>query len=216
MSGLGYSVRNYNLSQVKQDPILYLSQLLGLDSEIGFIRQNSKKALPILSGLIVYRQLGHIEKQQVLRSAQNLGNSKFFGKVQALVAILIANPRWNNWCLSDSELKALFKTNKAVSGFLATYFLTVDGKLEAGIIASTIVGIASDGVTKHITSQLGKPIAEAGLSRLKLSQGAVQTGSQAFLIAVVVASVMKKFTEIEAKNAKEELFRRGLLKVGDL
>lgn len=186
--------------------------MLRLDSEIGFIRQNSKKTLPILSGLIVYRQLNHIEKQQVLRAAQNLGNSKFFGKVQSLVA----NPRWNNWCLSDSELKNLFKTNKAVSDFLATYFLTVDGKLEAGIIASTIVGIASDGVTKHITNQLGKPIAEAGLSRLKLSQGAVQSGSQAFLIAVVVASVMIKFTEIEAKNAKEELFRRGLLKVGDL
>ncbi len=216
MPALGYKARNYNIEQIKQDPVVHLAQLLGLDSEIVFIRQHSQKLLPILSGIIVYRQLNHIDKQKILLLAQNLGNPKLFGKVQGLVAHMIANPSWNTWCLSDGELRKLFDTNKAVSDFLATWFITVDGKLEVGIIASAIFGISSEGVSGYITSQLGKPIAEAGLSRLKLSQGAVQTGSRAFLVTVIIASVLKKFTDIESKRAKEELLQRGLLKVGDL
>jgi len=82
MPALGYTTRNYNLEHVKQDPILHLAQIVGLDSEISFIRTHSIKVLPILSGLIVYRQLSHIDKQKILKSAQDLNSPRLFGKIQ--------------------------------------------------------------------------------------------------------------------------------------
>jgi len=129
---------------------------------------------------------------------------------------MIANPSWNTWCLSNSELQDMFQTNKAVSEFLSTWFITVDGKLEASVIAGAIYGIASDGWKSLSYGQLGRPIAEAALKKLNLSKNTAQKASRAFLVAVIIASVLKQFTNIETKRAKEELFRRGLLKVEDL
>jgi len=216
MTALGYKSRSYNFEQIKIDPIGHLSQLLGLNSEIDFIRQHKVEMLPILSGLIVYRQLNHNDKRKILQLVKQLDNPRLFGKVQGILSLIIANPSWNTWCLSDKELRSFFETNKGVSDFLATWFITVDGKIEVGFIASALFAISNDGIRGYLTSSLGKPIADAGLQKLKLSQGAAKASSRAFLVTVIVASVLKKFTDLDVKQAKEELLRRGLLKVEDL
>lgn len=211
-----FATRNYNEELAKADPVTYLAKLIGFERELPFIASQKDKVLPILTGVVVYRQLGHIDKQKVLRSAQELGNPKFFGKVQELCAQVIANAYWNPWCLSSSELRDFFDFNKSVSDFLGTWFITIEGKLEVGFVAGAMYEISKSGSSNFISNLAGKPLAEAALTKLNLTGKAVKTGGRAFFVLVILASVIKKFSDMEIKKAKEELRILGLLESGDL
>lgn len=211
-----YAARNYSLEEAKSDPVVYLAKLIGLESELPFIKINKDRVLPVLTGIVVYRQLNHIDKQKVLRSAQELGDRKLFGKVQGICSDVVTNAYWNPWSLSNTELRAYFNFNKSVSDFLGTWFVTVDGKLEVGFIAGAIYEISSSGASSFLSNTAGKPLAEAALKKLKLSSNASKTGAKAFFVLVILASVIKKFSEQDVKKAKEELRIRGFLKAGDL
>jgi hypothetical protein len=211
-----FVTRNYSSEEAKSDPVVYMAKLIGLESELPFIKLNKDRVLPVLTGLVVYRQLNHIDKQKVLRTAQELGNRKFFGKVQTLCSQVIANAYLNPWSLSNVELRSFFNFNKSVSDFLGTWFITVDGKLEVGFIAGAIYEISSSGSSRFISNLAGKPLTESALSKLKLSSKASKIGAKAFFVLVILASVIKKFSEQDIKKAKEELRIRGLLKAGDL
>ena len=211
-----FATRNYNEALAKADPVIYLAKLIGLESELPFITRQKDKVLPVLTGIVVYRQLSHIDKQKILRAAQDLGDPKFFGKVQGLCAQVIANAYWNPWCLSDSELREFFDSNKSISDFLGTWFITIDGKLEVGFVAGAMYEISKSGSSSFISNLAGKPLAEAALTKLHLTSKAVKTGGRAFFVLVILASVIKKFSDMEIKKAKEELLSRGLLESGDL
>ncbi|MCS0163287.1 hypothetical protein [Vibrio alginolyticus] len=98
-------VRGYSEQTLKAEPVVQLAVLTGLDADLNFIRNNREKVLPIITGVILYRQLNRRDQRKVLEQAQALGNSKFFGKIQMLVAQSIAKPMWNPWSLSDGELR---------------------------------------------------------------------------------------------------------------
>ncbi|WP_246616339.1 hypothetical protein [Thaumasiovibrio subtropicus] len=208
--------RNYSENLLKDDPVIQLAKLIGLESEIPYIRENRELMLPIISGIIVYRQLDHISKRKVLESAYSTGNSKFFGKVQSIIAQVIAKPSWNPWSLSDQELRDFFSKNKDVSDFLSTWFVTLDGKLEAGFVAVAIYQISKGGVSSYLRDQASTHIIEACLRKLRLSSQMTSFGGKAFFVAVILASVLKNFSDIEIKKAREELLNRGLLLPGDL
>ncbi|MGI2897280.1 hypothetical protein, partial [Vibrio alginolyticus] len=131
-------VRGYSEQTLKAEPVVQLAVLTGLDADLNFIRNNREKVLPIITGVILYRQLNRRDQRKVLEQAQALGNSKFFGKIQMLVAQSIAKPMWNPWSLSDGELRQYFNTHKAVANFLSTWFITIDIKLEVGFMAAVI------------------------------------------------------------------------------
>ena len=208
-------VRDYNLKIIKDDPTIFLTKMIGLESEQDFIKAHEKRALPVLTGLILYRQLNKVQQRKVLKEAQGLGN-KFFGKVQGIVATNIFNPTWNPWCLSNSELRAMFNINSSVSKFLGTYFFTLEGKLEIGFLAAAILSLSKDGMVSTLFSQAGVPIAETALKKLSFRASVVKLGSRVFLVAVLLASAMKNFTDADAKAAKIELLNRGLLTASDL
>lgn len=205
-----------------QEPVIYLAKLMNLNGYIPFIRQNKNKVLPILTGVLLYRQLSRSEQNKVLPMAKELGNLKFFGSIQMLLAQNIANPGWNKWCLSDSELRGYFETNKFVNDLIGNWFFTIEPKLEISFIVGSIFSVATVGVGAHALDASGGTVAKQSLSLIatktgmKISRQAISTVGKSTIIVTILASVMKMMTDAEVKQAKEELLRRGLLEVKDL
>ncbi|WP_238116178.1 hypothetical protein [Vibrio cincinnatiensis] len=209
-------VRGYSEQTLKTEPVVQLAILTGLDEDLNFIRGNRESVLPIITGVILYRQLNKIEQRKVLEQAQALGNPRFFGKVQMLVAQSIAKPMWNPWCLSDRELQEYFKTHKAVADFLSTWFITIEIKLEVGFAAAIIYALSKGSGASLVKEMASVHIAEEAFNKLKLSASAQQVGARAFFVAVILASVIKGFNAADAMSAKKELVRRNLLRPEDL
>ena len=74
-------VRGYSEQTLKTEPVVQLAILTGLDDDLNFVRGNRESLLPVLTGVILYRQLSKIEQRKVMEQAQALGNRRFFGKV---------------------------------------------------------------------------------------------------------------------------------------
>jgi|GEM_PF-1493722 len=217
-----FGERNYKLENAIQEPVIYLAKLMNLHSHVSFIRQNKNRVLPVLTGILLYRQLNHSEKNKILPMTQKLGNTKFLGAVQALLAQNIANPSWNKWCLSNSELREYFETNKFVSELLGTWFFTVEPKLEISFIVSAIFSVATVGVGGHALEASGGVVAKESLvlmakkTGIKLSKEAISSTGKSAVVVTILASVMKMMTDSAVRQAKEELLRRGLLKAKEL
>ncbi|EOX4426764.1 hypothetical protein ACSVUS_000707 [Vibrio alginolyticus] len=193
-----------------------MAVLTGLDADLNFIRNNREKVLPIITGVILYRQLNRLDQRKVLEQVQALGSSKFFGKIQMLVAQSIAKPMWNPWSLSDGELRQYFNTHKAVANFLSTWFITIDIKLEVGFMAAVIYALSKGQGAALIKEMASVHIAEETFKNLSLSLTAQQAGARAFFVAVILTTVLKGFNEADALAAKKELLRRNMLRIEDL
>ena len=209
-------VRGYSEQTLKTEPVVQLAILTGLDDDLNFVRGNRESLLPVLTGVILYRQLSKIEQRKVMEQAQALGNRRFFGKVQMRVAQSIAKSMWNPWSLSNRELQEYFKTHKAVADFLSTWFITIEVKLEVGFAAAIIYSLSKGGGASLVKDMASIHIAEEALNKLKLSASAQQVSSRAFFVAVILASVIKGFNEADSMSAKKELVRRNLLRPEDL
>ncbi len=172
--------------------------------------------MPIITGVILYRQLNRLDQRKVLEQVQALGSSKFFGKIQMLVAQSIAKPMWNPWSLSDGELRQYFNTHKAVANFLSTWFITIDIKLEVGFMAAVIYALSKGQGAALIKEMAAVHIAEETFKNLSLSLTAQQAGARAFFVAVILTTVLKGFNEADALAAKKELLRRNMLRIEDL
>lgn len=208
--------RGYSEQTLKTEPVVQLAIITGLDDDLSFIRANREKILPVLTGVILYRQLSKMEQRSVLKQAQDLGNAKFFGKVQGLISQVIAKPMWNPWSLSDSELRKYFQEHKAISDFLSTWFMAIDTKIEVGVVAAAVYQYSKGGVTAIFKDLASVHLAESALKNLKVSTAAEKVASKAFFVAVILVSVLKGFNEADAMAAKKELLRRNLLRAEDL
>lgn len=217
-----FGSRKYKLENAAQEPVIYLSKLMKLEQHVPFISDNKDKVLPILTGALLYRQLSRFEQNKVLPMAKSLGNEKFLGSIQVLLAQNIANPNWNKWCLSDSELRSYFETNKFVSELISTYFFTIEFKAEFSSIVSSIFGVATVGVGAEMLDKSGGKMTQGIVSYvsqntgLKIQKNTISKIGRSTIIVMILASVMKMMSDSDLKMAKEELLRRGLLEIKDL
>lgn len=60
-----FTDRNYKLEDAAHEPVIYLAKLMELDQYSTYIRSNSEKILPILIGVLLYRQLSRPEKNKI-------------------------------------------------------------------------------------------------------------------------------------------------------
>ncbi|WP_272166091.1 hypothetical protein [Vibrio diabolicus] len=59
-------VRGYSEQTLKTEPVVQLAILTGLDADLSFIRNNREKVLPVITGVILYRQLNRLDQRKVL------------------------------------------------------------------------------------------------------------------------------------------------------
>ncbi|PMG40891.1 hypothetical protein BCU91_11950 [Shewanella sp. 10N.286.52.B9] len=189
-----------------------------LDKHLTLIRNNKEKVLPILSGVLLYRQLQRNEKNRVLPMAKSLGDPVFLYSIQTLIAQNIANPNWNKWCLSDTELRAFFDNNRTLSSFISSWFFTIEPKLEVSWLVPALFGVSMTGFKGWVTEASGVSIVN-GLSNktgMSITKSGVSTVTKSFVLVTILASVMKGLTDSDLKGLQEELLNRGLLTTEDL
>ncbi|WP_351076693.1 hypothetical protein [Shewanella sp. CAL98-MNA-CIBAN-0140] len=217
-----FTDRNYKLEDAAHEPVIYLAKLMKLEQYSTYIRSHSDRILPILIGVLLYRQLSRPEQNKILPMTNSLKNPQFLNSIQALLSQNIANPNWNKWCLSNSELRDYFQSNKTVSEFIGTWFFTVEPKLEVSFLASSIFSVAALGASGFALEASGGAVTESMVSSLSkktglnITKSSVRAVGRSTIIVMILASTMKMLSDSDMKLAKKELLRRGLLNVEDL
>ena len=136
--------------------------------------------------------------------------------IQVRISGAIFNPNWYPWSLSNHELQSMMTFNKGVSNFLGTWFFTVEIKPNVSWIAAAILALSAEGFKGAISTLAGQGALDAGLKRLSIRTAGTKFATRSFLIVALIASVLKNFSDADARAAKAELLSRGLLRPEDL
>lgn len=209
--------RHYTFDQIEQKPAVWLAELVGLEPwMMGYVERNPKEYYPLLVGIIVYRQLGHIEKQRVMEMIQlnvrpgyGTDHRRIVSHLQGLVALEIANPYWAPYSLSDRELREWKNFSTKVADYVQSTGLV------ASLPEASILGVA--GALIHVKEEgilsFSKEILQINLidkisgKKLHFTAGAG---------AVMIATFFYQSSHAESESARHELFRRQLLRESEL
>ena len=77
-------------------------------------------AVPLLSGIVLYRHLPTPEKTKITAKVLALSSDRLKAVLYGIIGQLVANKFWFCWSLSDKELKDYYQSNKRVSDVLST------------------------------------------------------------------------------------------------
>ncbi|WP_045464422.1 hypothetical protein [Vibrio hyugaensis] len=206
-------------SKLGADPVKYYASLIGMEKHESRLKKQTN-AIPIMSGIVLYRQLPKNKQSQILKQILGLSDNQLKASLYGLVSQVVANPYWFSWSLSDSELREFFDTNKGVTDALKVLGLDITIPLTVAGVAAFLYSANEKGVigaSQKASEQLKKtvtssPVAQVGM-KMELTK---QAASRASAILVVMVTVIAYQTNSNAKDAQKELLRRGLLKADDL
>ncbi|MGY0614938.1 hypothetical protein [Vibrio sp. FJH11] len=206
-------------TQIGSDPVKYYARLIGMEKYEPRLKKQAN-AIPIMTGIVLYRQLPKNKQSLILKQILDLSDGQLKASLYALVSQVVANSYWFSWSLSDNELREFFDTNKEVNDILKVVGIDITVPLTVAGVASFLFSASEKGLpdaSQKALSQLKKavttsPVAQGGV-KLGLTK---QAASRVSAILVVMVSVIAYQTNSNAKDAQKELLRRGLLKADDL
>lgn len=206
-------------SQIGADPVKYYASLIGMEKYEARLKRLAY-AIPIITGIVLYRQLPKNKQSQILKQILDLSDSQLKASLYALVSQVVANPYWFSWSLSDIELREFFDTNKGVNDTLKVLGLEITVPLTVAGVASFLYSANEKGLigaSQKTSKQLKRAVTTSPVAQIGVKMGLTkQVASRASAILVVMVSVIAYQTSSNAKDAQKELLRRGLLKADDL
>ncbi len=206
-------------SQIGADPIKYYASLIGMEKYESRLKKQVN-AIPIMTGIVLYRQLPKSKQSLILKQILDLNDNQLKACLYALVSQIVANPYWFSWSLSDKELREFFDSNKEVNDTLKVVGLEISIPLTVAGVAAFLYSANEKGfigASKKTSSKLKRAVATSPVTQLGVQLGLTkQAASRASAILVVMVSVISYQTNSNAKEAQKELLRRGLLKMDDL
>lgn len=199
--------------EYKEDPLGFLIKLMDLKA---FSEELKKidNGLYILTGLITFRSLNHLDKQRINAAIQGIPRGRLLARLAPMTASITANPYWFSWSLSDEELRAYYKLNSNFAGAIEMLGLDMNLLSVAGL-AGVLLAVTEPGVTSVISKKINNNLASSASKRFGLSGVAVQRAGIAGAIVTVFAGTMHMLSATSANDAKRELASRGLLKLED-
>tara|TARA_B110000046_G_C12899387_1_gene357888 strand:- start:231 stop:878 length:648 start_codon:yes stop_codon:yes gene_type:complete len=211
------SERNYATKLAQSDPLSFYIKLIGLKSQEKELRKVDN-IYYILTGIVVYNQLNHIERMQVMKAIANVKetNPKLHGTLFSIPPQLVADKYKFKWSLSNSELKAHYESSNGVSSALS--FIGLDMRTlvgQAPVIGGILLEISKSGV------KAGGKAAFNSVSNGKLTadiatQAKIRTTTAAKLgmfaaLVTVLASGVRTMAMVDEEKALNELYLRGLI-----
>ncbi|MET2901083.1 hypothetical protein ABXV22_22700 [Vibrio rotiferianus] len=122
-------------SKIGADPVKYYASLIGMEKHESRLKKQAN-AIPIMTGIVLYRQLPKNKQSQILKQILGMSDNQLKASLYRLVSQVVANPYWFSWSLSDSELREFFDTNKGVTDALKVVGLDIT-------IPLTVAGVAA-------------------------------------------------------------------------
>ncbi|HCE2191233.1 TPA: hypothetical protein NGT20_004634 [Vibrio parahaemolyticus] len=206
-------------SKIGADPVKYYASLIGMEKHESCLKKQAN-AIPIMTGIVLYRQLPKNKQSQILKQILGLSDNQLKASLYGLVSQVVANPYWFSWSLSDSELREFFDTNKGVTDALKVVGLDITVPLTVAGVAAFLYSANEKGLigaAQKASVQLKKTVTSSPVAQVGMKMGLTkQAASRASAILVVMVTVIAYQTNSNAKDAQKELLRRGLLKADDL
>ncbi|MGR5212383.1 hypothetical protein ACPV4A_17665 [Vibrio rotiferianus] len=206
-------------SKIGADPVKYYASLIGMEKHESCLKKQAN-AIPIMTGIVLYRQLPKNKQSQILKQILGLSDNQLKASLYGLVSQVVANPYWFSWSLSDSELREFFETNKGVTDALKVVGLDITVPLTVAGVAAFLYSANEKGLigaAQKASVQLKKTVTSSPVAQVGMKMGLTkQAASRASAILVVMVTVIAYQTNSNAKDAQKELLRRGLLKADDL
>lgn len=214
---MNMSERNYATKLAQSDPLGFYIKLIGLGPHEKDLRKVDN-IYYILTGIVVYRQLDHIQRMKVMAEINKVReiNRKLHGTLFAIPPLLVADKFKFKWSLSNSELKAHYESSNGVSSALS--FIGLDMRTFAGsapLIGGILLEISKSGVkaggkaafnsvsNSKLTAEL------AGQAKVRTTT-AVKLGMFAALVTVL-ASGVRTMAMVNEEKALHELYLRGMI-----
>lgn len=208
----------YVTEQYKSDPIGFLINILDakkIEKEI----RNEDGILPILTGLVAYRQLSRYKQSQVNEAILAIKSGPVKAYLYGLVGQLAFNPKWFSWSLTDKELRSFFETNKTLANASKSLGIMVVGSSATALIEGLLqikeVGVksaAKDMAVKASKANIGASIAKKFTQNPRVLVGS----SYATAYITVLSTFLYYCSSKNEAAAKNELILRGLIKLDDL
>ncbi|EGR7978110.1 hypothetical protein M2H39_21675 [Vibrio vulnificus] len=206
-------------SKIGADPVKYYASLIGMEKHESCLKKQVN-AIPIMTGIVLYRQLPKNKQSQILKQILGLSDNQLKASLYGLVSQVVANPYWFSWSLSDSELREFFETNKGVTDALKVVGLDITVPLTVAGVAAFLYSANEKGLigaAQKASVQLKKTVTSSPVAQVGMKMGLTkQAASLASAILVVMVTVIAYQTNSNTKDAQKELLRRGLLKADDL
>lgn len=206
-------------SKIGADPVKYYASLIGMEKHESRLKKQAN-AIPIMTGIVLYRQLPKNKQSQILKQILGMSDNQLKASLYGLVSQVVANPYWFSWSLSDSELREFFDTNKGVTDALKVVGLDITIPLTVAGVAAFLYSANEKGIigaSQKASEQLKKTVTSSPVAQVGMKMGLTkQAASRASAILVVMVTVIAYQTSSNAKDAQKELLRRGLLKADDL
>jgi hypothetical protein len=95
-----------------QMAVIELSKVIGVPVNYKLI--NDEEYIKILSGIILYRRLNSIEKQDVMARIYRLDDRGLQSKLIGKILNVTVQPLWGMWSLSNKEIEEYLSLNKKV------------------------------------------------------------------------------------------------------
>ncbi|MCF7499918.1 hypothetical protein [Pseudoalteromonas sp. L1] len=181
--------------------------------------RNEDGILPILTGLVAYRQLSRHKQTQVNGAILAIKSGPVKDYLYGLVSQLAFNPQWFSWSLSDKELRSFFETNKSLATATAVLGVASVGKSVPEVLESLLnikeAGVkvaAKEAIVKATKSEVIKTAASQFTKNPKILAGS----NYAAAYVMVLSTFLYYCSSTNQAAAKKELVLRGLIKLEDI
>lgn len=211
------SERTYATKLAKADPLGFYIKLLMLGPYEKEIRKLDN-VYYILTGIVVYRQLDHIKRQQVMGAIQQVRavNPKLHGVLFSIPPQIVADKYKFKWSLNDAELKAHYESSNGVSSALSYIGLDMRTLIgSAPLIGGVILEVSKSGMKAGgkaaFSNVLNQKLAAdlAGQAKVKTTTAA-KIGRFAALVTIL-ASGVRTMAMVDEEKALKEMYLRGMV-----
>ena len=109
----------YETPESQKEAALMLADIVGIPERIVPRDADYNQVVAALAGLVLYRHLETHQRRQVMDAIARFKDSHrpFYGQLQGKIALIIAQPRWEQWSLTSQELEEIVEFHRKFGRF---------------------------------------------------------------------------------------------------
>lgn len=113
------SLLPYETPESQKEAALMLADIIDIPEGVVPKDADYNQVVAAMAGLVLYRHLDTHQKREVMQTIDQFKNSHrpFYGQLQGKVALVIAQPRWERWSLTNEELEEIVAFHRSFGRF---------------------------------------------------------------------------------------------------
>lgn len=109
----------YETPESQKEAAILLAGIIGIPERIVPRDADYNQVVAAMAGLILYRHIETHQKRQVMEIIDQFRTTHrpFYGQLQGKVALIVAQPRWERWSLTNDELEEIVEFHRKFGRF---------------------------------------------------------------------------------------------------